>query len=409
MCSIIIYTRSIHILLIFLTLILTGCTNSNYIKDTTESFSNKGKYDVHSTKYSDPGALEKESVPYKSAANPDPSPKPESQAAKLVAYNGIVEHIFFHPLIAYPKLAFDSDSLSKGYNDWFTTVPEFKRILESLYKEGFILIHLEDVYEEKTVDGRKIIGKRTLMLPKGKKPLVISIDDLNYYSYMIDNGNVYKLVLDAEGNVASYSKNLQGEEIVSRYNEIVPILDRFVESLPDFSLNGAKGVIALTGYEGILGYRTQSGSPNRKTEKIDAMKIVKRLKETGWTFGSHSYGHIDVSRVSLTKLMQDTARWKNEVEPLVGATPLFFYPYGSRVEYGSAKFNFLVNSGYKVISAVGPTSFTKVTDGAYTTDRRHIDGMAIIQQPNSVRDLFDAGDVLDKENRPEMYWRKKRG
>lgn len=136
---------------------------------------------------------------YKSEANPDPSPELESRAAELVAYNGIVEHIFFHPLITYPKLAFDSDSLSKGYNDWFTTVPEFKRILESLYKKGFILVHLEDVFEEKTVDGRKIIGKRTLMLPKGKKPLVISIDDLNYYSYMIDNGNVFKLVLDAEG------------------------------------------------------------------------------------------------------------------------------------------------------------------------------------------------------------------
>jgi peptidoglycan/xylan/chitin deacetylase (PgdA/CDA1 family) len=206
--------------------------------------------------------------------------------------------------------------------------------------------------------------------------------------------------------VASYSKNPQGEEIVSRDNEIIPILDRFVESHPDFSLDGAKGVIALTGYEGILGYRTQSGSPDRETEKIEALKIVKRLKETGWTFGSHSYGHINVSQVSLTKLKQDTTRWKSEVEPLIGATPLFFYPYGSRVDYGSAKFDFLVNSGYKVISAVGPTSYTKVIDGAYTMDRRHMDGMAIIQQPKSVHDLFDAGYVLDKENRPKMYWRQ---
>ncbi|WP_274653895.1 polysaccharide deacetylase family protein [Paenibacillus humicola] len=375
--------------------------------ETADSLNKSGESDSHTViKHKDTGTLEKSAVKTgKLEPKPYQSPK-KSSTARLVAYNGIVEHIFFHPLIAYPQLAFDNDSLSKGYNDWFTTIPEFKRILGSLYKNDFILIHLEDVYEEKTVDGKKIMIKKNLMLPKGKKPLVISIDDLNYYSYMIENGNVYKLVLDSESNVASYSKNPQGEEIVSRDNEIIPILDRFVESHPDFSLDGAKGVIALTGYEGILGYRTQSGSPNRETEKIEALKVVNRLKETGWTFGSHSYGHIDVSSVTLNKLKQDTARWKREVEPLIGPTPLYFYPYGSRVDYGSAKFNFLVNSGYKVISAVGPTSYTKVIDGAYTMDRRHMDGIAIIQQPKTVRDLFDAGYVLDKENRPAMYWRQ---
>jgi hypothetical protein len=330
----------------------------------------------------------------------------QSQIVELAPYNGIVEHLFFHPLIAYPQLAFDDDSLSKGYNDWFTTIPEFKRILDSLYIKDFILIHLEDVYEEKTVDGKKTVVKKTLMLPKGKKPLVISIDDLNYYSYMIENGNVFKLILDSDGNVATYSKNPVGEEIVSRDNEIIPIVDRFVEAHPDFSLNGAKGVIALTGYEGILGYRTQAGSPTRETEKTIALMVVKRLKETGWTFGSHSYGHIDVGKISLNRLKQDTARWKSEVEPLVGKTPLFFYPYGSRVDYGSDKFNFLVNSGYKIISAVGPTSYTKVIDGAYTMDRRQMDGFTFILQPKYVNDIIIAEYVLDKVNRPKKYWRK---
>mgnify|MGYP000718429092 FL=1 len=34
---------------------------------------------------------------------------------------------------------------------------------------------------------------------------------------------------------------------------MVPLIDRFVEEHPDFSYRGAKGIVALTGYNGILG------------------------------------------------------------------------------------------------------------------------------------------------------------
>ncbi|MFD2331838.1 hypothetical protein ACFSR7_21510 [Cohnella sp. GCM10020058] len=330
--------------------------------------------------------------------------KLEEPKEKLVKYKGLIEHIFFHPLIAYPQLAFDNDALSRGYNDYFITVSEFERIIDSLYRKNFILIRLEDVYQERKINGKLILEKKDLFLPKGKKALVISIDDLNYYPYMIENGNVSKLVLTSNGNISAYTKDKNGKESWSNDNEIIPILNDFVKLHPDFSLNGARGVICLTGYEGILGYHTQSGSPNRKSEIINAVKVVKKLKELGWSFGSHSYGHINVDKVSLQKLKEDTALWKNEVEPLVGSTHLYFYPFGSRVKYGSDKFNFLVKSGFKVISAVGPTSYTKIIDGAFTMDRRHMDGTALIQQPNSLRDLFDAGDVLDKVNRPLKYW-----
>ena len=48
--------------------------------------------------------------------------------------------------------------------------------------------------------------------------------------------------------------------------DLVPILDRFVEEHPDFSYRGAKAILALTGYNGVLGYRTDEtydpASPN---------------------------------------------------------------------------------------------------------------------------------------------------
>jgi hypothetical protein len=52
--------------------------------------------------------------------NTGPSSTPISEPAAdsaAVKYEGSVEHIFFHPLIAYPELAFDGDGLAKGYDN----------------------------------------------------------------------------------------------------------------------------------------------------------------------------------------------------------------------------------------------------------------------------------------------------
>jgi peptidoglycan/xylan/chitin deacetylase (PgdA/CDA1 family) len=319
---------------------------------------------------------------------------------ELVEYNGPVEHIFFHPLIVYPKLAFDQDTLAKGYNDYFVTVNEFKRALNELYKNNYILIDIHLLFENKEDN---TIVMRKLKLPKGKKPLILSIDDMNYYDYMRENGNAYKLLLDDNGNVASYSKTPDGKEVISHDNEIVPILDQFVKEHPDFSFNGAKGLIALTGYQGVLGYRTNElNSPEFENEKKEALKVINRLKETGWTFASHGYGHLDANKVGYEQLVKDTERWKREVEPLVGATDIYVYPYGSRVETGSRKFKYLVESGFKVLCSVGPQPYLKeYNSSAIMMDRRHIDGISLQTQKAQLSPLLDADKVLESEVRPK--------
>ena len=39
-----------------------------------------------------------------------------------VPWDGVVEHLFFHPIVAYPELAFDGDASAKGMDDYMTTV-----------------------------------------------------------------------------------------------------------------------------------------------------------------------------------------------------------------------------------------------------------------------------------------------
>ncbi|HLN60681.1 MAG TPA: polysaccharide deacetylase family protein [Symbiobacteriaceae bacterium] len=313
------------------------------------------------------------------------TPPPTPLEPERVVYAGPVEHIFFHPLVAFPELAFDGDGLAQGYNDWFVTVPEFRQIMEQLYANGYML-----------VDIQAAVTPGKLRLPPGKKPLVLSVDDINYYDYMRANGNVYKLVLDSEGRVATYAVTPAGEPILAYDNEIVPLVDAFVARHPDFSLDGAKGVLALTGYEGILGYRTNElQAPSYPLEKAEALQVVQRLKETGWSFASHSWGHQDAAKLSLGSLERDTQRWKAEVESLIGPTPVYIYPFGSGLQPEDPKFAMLQRLGFRIFCGVGPTPYLHTADGYAIMDRRHIDGMALQQQKKLIAPLFDADSVLD--------------
>lgn len=347
-----------------------------------------------------------ETAQVSSSAEPTPEPTPvPTPTPNLVEYTGTVEHIFFHPLVADPSLAFDGDNMSDGFDDWFVTVGEYKKILQSVYDKGFVLVDINSVFSETTAaDGTKRMQKNKLMLPEGKKPLIISYDDVNYYDYMRENGVVWKLVLNDQGEIASLSYDKDGKEIISQDNDIITILNSFVKEHPDFSFNGAKACIGLTGFEGILGYRTQADSPNRQSE-IEAVKpIVAKLKEEGYTFASHSWGHINMTGASLTRIKADTQKWLDEVEPLIGSTQILIYPFGARVdEKNSPEFQYLQSCGFRVFCSVGVESYVKVrTDtDAVCLDRRHPDGTTLRHGRKRYLDLYDAKDILDLSVRPD--------
>lgn len=272
----------------------------------------------------------------------------EDQLTQAWGPDQAVEHLFFHPVIAYPEYAF-SDAVpydrQVGLDEWMVTADEYKKILQSVYDKGYILVNMGDVWSEVTgEDGVTRMERNTLMLPEGKKPLIISFDDVNYYDYMLAEGFTSKLVLGDDGQIwAQCTDPNTGETFLTQDLDATPILDQFVLEHPDFSLNGAKAIFSLTGYQGILGYRTQNDidiaaddprrpafDANRQAE-IEAVKpVIERLKETGWTFGSHTWGHIRLDSRPLESVQRDTVRWAEEVGSLVGPTNILFYPHGGR-------------------------------------------------------------------------------
>jgi hypothetical protein len=281
---------------------------------------------------------------------------------------------------------------------------------------------MEDVWSEVTDDTGTHMERNTLMLPEGKKPLVISFDDVNYYPYMLEEGFTSKLVVGDDGQIwAECTDPYTGETFLTQELDATPILDQFVLEHPDFSLNGAKAIFSLTGYQGILGYRTQTDrditdptelaafEANRQQEIEAVQPVIQRLKETGWTFGSHTWGHINLANKSLATVQNDTERWLDEVGSLVGPTQILFYPHGARPDGDDWHttgpiFKYLQEQGFRVFASVGITSFSAIkTDlSAVICDRLHPDGTTLRWSRSRYLQFYDAQDIIDLAVRPDL-------
>lgn len=326
-----------------------------------------------------------------------------------------VTHVFYHTLIVDESKAFDGDYKSGDYNQVMTTIDEFNQITESMYERGYVMVSLYDMAE---MDENGVMTAKEILLPPGKVPFVLSQDDVCYYHYMDGDGFASKLIVDEEGKVRNEYVEDDGSISVGDY-DMVPLIDRFVEEHPDFSYKGAKGIVALTGYNGILGYRSDSSYETRpadldadkvqwldnhpdfdlNTEREGAAKVAQAMKDEGWTFASHTWGHQNVSQVSLERLQADTQKFKENIDPLIGGTDIIIFAFGADLagteDYSGEKFEYLKSQGYDYFCNVDSSQyFVQIRDNYFRQGRRNLDGYRMYYNPELVSDLFDAGSVF---------------
>ena len=323
----------------------------------------------------------------------------------LVEYDGKVSHVFFHPIISDPQKAYtDNQQQAKGNYDWMVTVNEFNKAIEKLHENNYILIDPHDAYDLESTP----VKRKKLKLPKGKKPLIMSMDDMNYYEYMQGNGYTERLTLNKDNETVAEKKNDQGKMEQSKTNDAVPLLNDYVKKHPDFSYKGQKAVVGLTGYEGVLGYRTNDlENPNYEKRKKQAKKVADSMKRDGWTFASHSYGHINFEDSSDEQIIEDTKRWKKEAEPIVGKTDLFIFPHGAQ-DRNSTSYNYMIDeAGFKYMAGVGPDNFTSLSNKDIYQDRVAIDGLNLHQFKYKLKPFFKPEEVYNKEDR--QYYKGNKG
>jgi hypothetical protein len=325
-----------------------------------------------------------------------------NKKADMVYYEGDLLNIFFHALIARPEIAFKG-SRKDHYKEWFVTADEYKKIINELYLLNYVLVDIKEFYTVTYTNNIKTVKANKLLVPKGKRPLILSVDDLSYYETNRRNGTVHKLVLDKNGGIAAWTDSPSGGEI-SYDLDIITITEDFIKKHPDFSIRGAKGIIAPTGFEGVLGYRTQGNNSNSagyQKEIENAVKVAKKIKELGWRFASHSYGHLNIQKASAAALLNDLKLWDKEVKPILGETDLYIYPYGAAPGRRDEKHKILRDRNYNLFFGVGSGygySIGPGSDYIFLT-RRNIDGCYFRVFRNSDKKLFDFDKVMDKKNR----------
>lgn len=328
------------------------------------------------------------------------------EAAVVWADNSAISHIFFHSLWVDPAQAAGSSS-RQGYLDYMVTLDEFNKMLEQIYENDWVLV---SPYDISTFDDNGVMTYNDILLPEGKKPLVLSIDDVSYYEYMEGDGFPTKLFINAEGKVVNSYTDASGKTVEGAY-DMMPVVDEFLLEHPDFSYRGAKGIIGLTGYNGILGYRTSPSeypdSPTLKEDQATATKVANAMKEDGWLFASHSWGHISMTKSSMDRIDADSKLWDEEVRPLIGDTDLFIYAFGADIagvekySMDNPKFKKLKDYGfdyYFPIDASAP-HWMQLTDDSLRQARINVDGLRMgfdkTGKNQALAPFFNIDSVID--------------
>ena len=139
--------------------------------------------------------------------------------------------------------------------------------------------------------------------------------------------------------------------------------------------------------------------------------MADAMKEEGWEFASHTWGHINVGEASLERLQTDTQKWLDYVKPLVGDTNVIIFAFGSDLgdwqPYTSdnEKFAYLKSMGFDIYCNVDSTQYWVQFGSDYLRQgRRNLDGYRMYYdlpetnpEKDHLSDLFDVTQVFDRE------------
>ena len=366
------------------------------------------------------GAIEKlDSFP--DIANyPDMSTK---RAEYVNAMNSLVEYkdysqipnLSFHVLIADPARAFNDKELGGKYNQNFVTIDEFSKILEQLYANNYVLVDFDDfVNVGQTVSGTDQFEAKSIFLPPGKKPLMLTETMVNYFEYMVDSnkdgvadaggaGFANKLVLDENGDIKAQYIDSSNNTLTGNY-DFVPILEDFIKAHPDFSYRGARAILAVTGSQGIFGYRCNTsyvstkGNDFYEQEKAGAIAIVEALKAKGYRLACYTYDNKNYRDLNSAGITADLQSWTQQIKPIIGNLDTFVFAQASNLsDYTGTSFNVMYTADFRYFISNGKEPKTEVNNTYVRQDRLMVTGETMVwyKERFTDRGLFDPNMVVD--------------
>jgi hypothetical protein len=323
-------------------------------------------------------------------------------------------------LIADPSRAFNDEEYGSSLNRNYITTAEFSAILEQLYSNGYVLVGLEDVYTNRaSEDGAAAYMANTIYLPDGKKPIMLTQTNVNYDQYLIDSnkdgdltdgrGFANKLLIENDRLVSqmvdSTCNTLTGEY------DMIPILESFIASHPDFSYRGAKAIIAVSGHEGLFGYRTNNKNSDTYFEDMDqAATVAQWLRDNGYDLACYTYGNMAYGDKTVAEIRADQEQWNNEVSAVLGDTNILVFAQRSDIgdtgSYAGASFEILMDQGYRyyIGFSTDGNPWSKATTQYVRHGRIMVAGATLAHNESWFSGILDPSAVLDASRSDIPTW-----
>ena len=336
----------------------------------------------------------------------------------LVAHNdpGEVVNLSFHALIADPARAFSYKDYGGSFNKNFVTIDEFEAILEQLYANNYVLVDMDSFVAESVTGDTVTYASKTLYLPDGKKPLMITETMADYFDFMVDSdkdgnpdakggGFANKLVIK-NGEIKAEMVNASGETVVGNY-ELIPILEGFIDKHPDFSYQGARATIAVCGYDGVFGYKTNpkviqsKGQEFYDTQVAAAKEVCNAIRAAGYTFASYTYNNVDYGKKNANEIQADITTWTSEVLPILGEAQTLVYAKQSDIsttgDYTGNKYTVLYNAGFRYFITSGNKPSATINANYVRQIRLMVTGTTMANAGSTYNQYFNAANLLNSQ------------
>lgn len=337
----------------------------------------------------------------------------------LVLWNDLsqIKNLSFHQLIVDPQKAFSDDRYGDSYPYHYITTSEFAAILQELYENDYILVDFSDFAQEVTNDdGSVAITAKELYLPAGKKPLMITQTQANYYTYMVDSdgdgladkdgdGFASRLIVDGTGKLTCEYVDNSGTTVTGSY-DIVPMLEDFIARNPGFSYQGARAVISVSAYDGLFGYRTNPeakkllGEAEYNAQLNGLPTVVNALREKGYRIACYTYDNVAYGKLDTAGIQADLNKWNAEAAPLLEQVDTLVFAKNSDIcddsgAYANDKFNLLNNNGFRYFVDFSGNETAAVSRNHVRIGRIMVTGDNLQNHKSMFDGLFTPEAVLD--------------
>jgi len=328
-----------------------------------------------------------------------------------------IPNLSFHCLIADPARAFIDKDYGKSYNTNYVTIDEFSKILDQLYANDYVLVDFGSfIVETVGEDGKTTYSTQAIYLPEDKKPIMLTETLVNYETFSIDSdgdgeadkggdGFASKLLVK-DGKIVNEYVDANGNTLYGAY-DLVPILENFIEEHPDFCYQGARATLAVSGEDGVFGYRIMHSVKESKgedyyNEQVEGAKaIAQALRDRGYTIACYTYANVSYGTLSATKIQVDLDNWKKEVKPVLGDVPVLVYAKASDISadgnYEGGKYNVLKEAGFRYFISSANVPYAEVTVNYVRQSRIMVTGQQMTTSPDTFSKYFNAKDVLNDQ------------